>query len=222
MDADTMPCTRVVGVAEDVVQQNFSDAERLLYYLPDEGPPPMRPGNRIWIRFSGGDPSTRLETVRRAVQRVMPPPGYVTVSRLEDVVDTQRRSWTLGATMFVALGVLALLVAAVGLHGVIGYAVAQRLHELGIRIALGAQSGSIVRLVVLQAVSMVAVGLAVGGALALVAARWMQPLLFGESARDPAVFLVVTAVVGVVTLVASAGPAVRATRADPGAALRFD
>jgi ABC-type antimicrobial peptide transport system permease subunit len=100
--------------------------------------------------------------------------------------------------------------------------VAQRLHELGIRIALGAQSGSIVRLVVLQAVSMVAVGLAIGGALALVAARWMQPLLFGESARDPAVFLVVTAVVGVVTLVASTGPAVRATRADPGAALRFD
>jgi predicted permease len=222
MDADTMPCTRVVGVAEDVVQQNFSDAERLLYYLPDEGPAPARPGNRIWIRFSGGDPSARLEAVRHAIQRVMPPPGYVTVSRLEDVVDTQRRSWTLGATMFVALGVLALLVAAVGLHGVIGYAVAQRLHELGIRIALGAQSASIVRLVVLQAVSMVAVGLAIGGALALVAARWMQPLLFGESARDPAVFGIVAVVIGVVSLVASAGPAMRATRADPGAALRFD
>lgn len=222
MDADTMPCTRVVGVAEDVVQQNFSDAERLLYYLPDEGPAPARPGNRIWIRFSGGDPSARLEAVRRAIQRVMPPPGYVTVSRLEDVVDTQRRSWTLGATMFVALGVLALLVAAVGLHGVIGYAVAQRLHELGIRIALGAPSASIVRLVVLQAVSMVAVGLAIGGALALVAARWMQPLLFGESARDPAVFGIVAVVIGVVSLVAAAGPAMRATRADPGAALRFD
>jgi predicted permease len=220
MDADTMPCTRVVGVAEDVVQQNFSDAERLLYYIPDEGPPPMRPANRIWIRFAGGDPSARLETVRRALQRVMPPPGYVTVFRLEDVVDTQRRSWTIGATMFVALGVLALLVAAVGLHGVIGYAVAQRLHELGIRIALGAQSASIVRLVVAQAVSMVAVGLAIGAGLALVAARWIQPLLFGESARDPAVFGLVAVVVGIVSLVASAGPAVRATRADPGAALR--
>ncbi|HEV8217236.1 MAG TPA: ADOP family duplicated permease [Gemmatimonadaceae bacterium] len=222
IDADTVPCTRVVGVAEDVVQQNFSDAERLLYYLPDEGPLPMRPGNRIWIRFSGGDPSTRLEAVRRAVQRVMPPPGYVTVSRLEDVVDTQRRSWTLGATMFVALGVLALLVAAIGLHGVIGYAVTQRRHELGIRIALGAQSADIVRLVVVQAVAMVAVGLAIGGALALVAARWMQPLLFGESARDPAVFVVVAALVGVVSLVASAGPAMRATSADPGSVLRFD
>jgi ABC-type antimicrobial peptide transport system permease subunit len=124
--------------------------------------------------------------------------------------------------MFVALGVLALLVAAIGLHGVIGYAVTQRRHELGIRIALGAQSADIVRLVVVQAVAMVAVGLAIGGALALVAARWMQPLLFGESARDPAVFVVVAALVGVVSLVASAGPAMRATSADPGSVLRFD
>ncbi len=220
IDADTMPCTRVVGVAEDVTQQSISDAERLIYYMPDEGPPPMRPGNRLWIRFAGGDPSTRLEAVRRAVQRVMPPPGYVTVFRLEDVVDAQRRSWTLGATMFVALGVLALLVAAVGLHGVIGYSVAQRLHELGIRIALGAQSASIVRLVVAQAVAMVAIGLAIGVGAALLAARWMQPLLFGESARDPIVLGAVAVVVGIVSLVASAGPALRATGADPGAALR--
>jgi len=220
VDADTMPCTRVVGVAEDVLQQSIDDAERLLYYIPDEGPPPMRPGNRIWIRFAGDDPSAQLETVRRALQRVMPPPGYVRVSRLESVVDNQRRSWTLGATMFVSLGVLALLVAAVGLHGVIGYSVSQRMHELGIRIALGAQGGNIVRLVVAQAVGLVAVGLTIGLATAYGVAHWVQPLLFNESARDPIVFVGVSAVLAIVSVAGSAGPAWRATHADPNVALR--
>ncbi|HEY6830710.1 MAG TPA: FtsX-like permease family protein, partial [Gemmatimonadaceae bacterium] len=220
VDADTMPCTRVVGVAEDVVQQSIDDAERLLYYIPDEGPPPMRPGNRIWIRFAGDDPSAQLETVRRALQRVMPPPGYVTVSRLENVVDNQRRSWTLGATMFVSLGVLALVVAAVGLHGVIGYSVSQRMHELGIRIALGARGGNIVRLVVAQAVALVAVGLTIGLLTAYGVAHWVQPLLFNESARDPIVFVGVSAVLAIVSIAGSAGPAWRATHADPNVALR--
>jgi hypothetical protein len=221
VDADTMPCTRVVGVAEDVVQQNIEDTERLLYYIPDEGPPPMRPGNRIWIRFAGDDPSAQIETVRRALQRVMPPPGYVTVSRLEDTVNNQRRSWTLGATMFVSFGALALLVAAVGLHGVIGYSVSQRMHELGVRVALGAQRGNIVRLVVGQAVAMVIVGLAIGIATAFGVARWVQPLLFDESARDPVVFIAVSVLVAVVSVVGSAGPAWRAALADPSAALRL-
>jgi len=220
VDADTMPCTRVVGVAEDVLQQSIDDAERLLYYIPDEGPPPMRPGNRIWIRFAGEDPSAQLETVRRGLQRVMPPPGYVTVSRLESVVDNQRRSWTLGATMFVSLGMLALLVAAVGLHGVIGYSVSQRMHELGIRIALGAQRGNIIRLVVAQAIALVAVGLAIGVAAAFGVAHWVQPLLFNESARDPVVFVSVSVVLAIVSVAGSAGPAWRATRADPSTALR--
>jgi len=220
MDAPTEPCTRVIGVAEDAVQNSIDDTERLLYYLPDEGPPPMRPGNRLWIRFEGGDPSAHMEAVRRALQRVMPPPGYVTVSRLEDAVDTQRRSWTLGATMFVAFGALALLVAAVGLHGVIGYSVAQRVHELAIRIALGAQRADVVRLVAAQAVAFVAIGLSLGLGVAWVAARWVQPLLFGESARDPVVFVGVGLAVSIVSVVASAGPAMRATRADPSSALR--
>src|SRR5262249_32979243 len=111
-------------------------------------------------------------------------------------------------------------VAAVGLHGVIGYNVAQRAQELGIRIALGAQRHDVVRLVVAQAVALIVTGLAIGMALALAAARWVQPLLFGESAGDPVVCIGVGVVVGVVSLLASAGPALRATRADPSSALR--
>jgi ABC-type antimicrobial peptide transport system permease subunit len=219
MDADTMPCMRVIGVAEDVVQQTIFDNERLIYYIPDESPT-IRPGNRIWIRFARGDATAQMETVRRALQAVMPAPGYVTVVPLENVVDAQRRSWKLGATMFVAFGALALVVAAVGLYGVISYNVAQRTHELGIRIALGAQTADVVRLVVNQAVSFAGVGVALGMLGALAVSRWVAPLLFGESPRDPLVYMVVAAVIGAVSLIASAGPALRATRADPNAALR--
>jgi putative ABC transport system permease protein len=137
-------------------------------------------------------------------------------------VDQQRRSWRLGAAMFAVFGLLALVVAGVGLYGVIAYDVTQRLHEIGVRIALGAQASAVVRLVVARAVAFAAAGTSIGLALVLVAARWIQPLLFHESARDPLVLLGVSATIGVVSLAASAAPAFRATRADPCLALRSD
>src|SRR5262249_43499409 len=149
--------TMVIGIAEDAVQYSISDNERLLYYTPDEGPQSPRPANRIMLRMSG-DAAARGEQVRRAIQAVMPPPAYVTVSTLEDLVDRQRWSWRLGAEAFTVFGVLALLVAAVGLYAVIAYDVEQRTHELGVRVALGAQVWRIVGLVVEQAVAFAAVG----------------------------------------------------------------
>jgi putative ABC transport system permease protein len=215
------PCRMVVGVAEDAVQQSITDDERLMYYVPDEQPP-HRPSNRIFLRMRGGNPSGHAEEVRRALQRIMPGQAYVAVSALEDIMDTQRRSWRLGATMFVAFGALALIVAAVGLYGVIAYNIAQRMHELSVRVALGARSGDIMRLVITQGVSFAAAGIASGLAVALLAGRWIQPLLFAESARDPVVLGSVSGVIGLVALLASAAPAMRAARADPTAALRSD
>ena len=124
--------------------------------------------------------------------------------------------------MFVAFGGLALLVAAVGLYGVITYNVAQRMHELGVRIALGAQSRDVVRLVVGQGVRFALAGVTIGLGLALLAARWIQPLLFEQSARDPAVYAVVGGLLLVVAMIASGVPAARATRADPNSALRAE
>jgi len=152
----------------------------------------------------------------------MPAPAYVTVSTLEDLVDAQRRSWQLGATMFVAFGALALIVAAIGLYGVITYDVAQRMHELAVRIALGARTTHIVSLVATQAFSFAGTGVTLGIAVVLLVARWVQPLLFGESARDPIILGAVGVTLGLVALVASAAPAARASRADPSTTLRSD
>ena len=220
LESEANPCMRVIGVAEDAVQYSIQDKARLLYYMPDDQPSQVSPGRRLFLRMSGADPRGQMERVRRALQAVMPAPAYVTVSTLEDVVDAQRRSWQLGATMFVAFGVLALIVAAVGLYGVINYDVAQRAHELAIRVALGARAADIVRLVLAHAFSFAGAGIALGFGAVLVLARWVQPLLFDESARDPLILAGVAAAISAVALIASASPAARASRTDPNTALR--
>jgi predicted permease len=214
------PCTTVVGVAEDVAHQSLVDEKHYRYYVPIEQ---FRPGAgyAVLLRMRG-DPAEATNRVRRTLQAVMPGQTYVTVRPLSELVDGQRRSWRVGATMFVAFGVLALIVAAVGLYGVIAYNVAQRMHELGVRVALGAQTSDVVRLVVGQGIRFAVAGVSVGSLLALLAARWVQPLLFGQSAKDAWVFSAVGVVLVGVAIVASALPARRATRVDPNAVLRAD
>jgi putative ABC transport system permease protein len=218
--ADTMPCTTVVGIAEDMVQEALTGEKRYHYYLPIEQHRPTG-GHSLLIKMRG-DPALQAEVVRGALQRVMPGQSYVTVRPLRELVDAKRRSWRLGATMFVAFGVLALVVAAVGLYGVVGYNVTQRMHELGVRAALGAQPGDILRLVTGQGLRYALAGVAVGTALALAGSRWLQPLLFEQSATDPVIYGLVAAVLLLVALVASAVPAARAAKADPNAALRAE
>jgi putative ABC transport system permease protein len=216
-------CTIVVGVAEDAVQGTLLDDQHLLYYLPfDQKSPDGGTRSRLVLSMADGDAARYVEEVRRDLQKVMPGESYVTVWPLADEVNSQRRSWRLGATMFVGFGVLALLVAAVGLYGVVAYNVGQRMHELGVRIALGAQTSNILGLVVGQGVRFALAGVATGTAVALGAGRWLQPLLFHESAHDPAVIGAVGVVMLVVALAASALPALRAAKADPNAALRSD
>ena len=216
-----MPCTTVIGIAEDAAYDNLTDDRRFVQYLPVTQLS-QRWGNKMLLRVSGPRAESSVDAVRRGLQRAMPGSGYVTVQPFADLVDAQRRSWALGATMFVAFGGLALLVAAVGLYGVIAYNVAQRMHELGIRIALGAQARDVVRRVVGQGVSFAVAGIAIGLLVALAASRSLQPLLFRQSATDPLTYSAVGASILLVALLASAIPARRATRADPNVALRSD
>jgi predicted permease len=220
MRADTMPCMTVVGIAEDMVQREITGTQRFHYYLPIDQQTRTW-GNWMVLRLRG-DPAREAEGIRAALQRVMPGTSYVTARLLRDIVHDAQRSWRLGSTMFLAFGLLALIVAAVGLYGVISYNVAQRSHELGVRVALGAQARDIVRLVVGQGARFATLGLGLGLALAYLAARWVQPLLFQQSARDPAVYGLVSALLLGVALFSSALPAMRATRADPNTALRSD
>ncbi|MEX2180305.1 MAG: ABC transporter permease [Gemmatimonadaceae bacterium] len=220
--SDTIPCTTVVGIAEDIVQRQnqLADARRFHYYLPSDQFRPQR-GDYLIVRVPG-NASAQQEPVRKALQAKMPGQSYVTVRPLMDIVEGSQRSWQLGATLFVAFGLLALAVAAIGLYGVIAYNVTQRMHELGVRVALGAQRPDILRLVVGQSARFALAGVTVGCALALVASRWVQPLLFQQSATDPGIYVAVSAIMVVVALGASMSPALRAARADPNSALRSE
>ena len=219
VQADTMPCTYVVGVAENIKQRELDNDPGLSYYLsaaqfrPDIG--------GLFVR-TRGPAADAQESIRRQLQRVMPGASYVVVDPLSELLSEETRSWRLGATMFVVFGLLALVLAAIGLYSVVAYNVAQRRHELGVRAALGARMGDLARLVVRDAMQLTVIGVAIGTGIALFVARWVTPLLFRESPRDPWVFGLVAAVLLGVAALASFLPAQRAARADPMRALRSD
>jgi len=152
----------------------------------------------------------------------MPGAAYISAQPLRNMVDPTMQSWRFGATMLVAFGALALTLAGVGLYGVIAYGVAQRRQEIGVRIALGAQATNIVRLVVGGGLRLVTTGVVLGSLLAFMAGRWVTGLLFEESPSDPAVYILVAVTLVVVALLATAVPAVAASRLDPNVALRAD
>jgi predicted permease len=217
---DTAQFTTVIGIAEDAAQQDLVGDDRFRYYLPIDQFRPER-GSYLITRVRG-DPAVVGEAIRKALQPLMPGQAYVTTRPMRELVSSRQRAWRFGATMFLAFGVLALIVAAIGLYGVIGYDVTQRMHELGVRIALGAQTGDLVRLVVSQGVRVSLIGIGVGCLIALAAGTQIQPLLFQQSARDPVVYGIVGGVLLVVALVACLAPARRAAKADPNLALRSE
>jgi putative ABC transport system permease protein len=214
-------CTTVVGIAEDVARIGIIDTARYTYYLPVDQINP-RWGSTLYVRLATSDVDAGIETVRRAMQAEMPGNGFVIVTPVQKRVDDQRRAWRLGATLFLAFGGLALIVAAIGLYGVTGYNVAQRMHELGVRVALGAAKRDIVALVVRDALLVTAAGIGIGLMVALAGSRWLQPLLYRQSARDPVTYAAIGAIMLLVALAASAIPAGRAARVDPNRALRSE
>jgi ABC-type antimicrobial peptide transport system permease subunit len=175
----------------------------------------------VFVRVDG-EVTRYAETVRRRLQRLMPGAAYLAVTPMHDIVAPAMRSWQLGATMFVALGVLALVLAVIGLYSVIAYGVAQRTRELGVRRALGAPLRHVLWLVLRDGVQFTVLGLALGGAIAAGAGRWIEPLLFGERPTDPWVYGVVTTVLFLAAIGASVLPALRAARVAPSVALRAD
>jgi putative ABC transport system permease protein len=173
-----------------------------------------------WVVRTAGEPAALAPAARSAVWAV---DGTLPITRLQPLdrvraAATGREQFTL--LLVTLFAVLALVLAAVGLYGVTAYAVAQRTRELGIRVALGATSRDVVRLVLDMGGRLVLVGLAIGTLAALMLSRLMSTLLFGVSARDPMTFAGVALLLAAVSMVACYIPARRATRVDPVIALR--
>jgi predicted permease len=217
--SDTMPCTTVVGIAENIKEQSLAADSGYFYYLPWTQQSPQNGG--LFVRTRGNAAQFK-ETVRRRLQRDMPGASYVTITPISEIIGSQTRSWNLGATMFATFGALALVLAAIGLYSVIAYNVAQRTHEMGVRVALGAQMRDVVRLVLTDGLRLSVAGLAIGMVVALWAVKWVKPLLFDVSPRDPFVFVTVGGTLLGVAILASLIPARRAAKVEPTVALRSD
>ena len=218
VDDQSAPCTTVVGIAENIRTRDLTGTPEFHYYLPADQ---FSTEELLIVRVNGAA-IEQADAIRRRVQRVMPGSAYVAAIPMERIMAPRVRSWQYGATMFAAFGALALVIAAIGLYSVVAFAVTQRTHELGLRIALGAQMNDILRLVISEGIGLALAGVTIGFAVALTAGAKMSPLLFNVSPRDPVTYAVVATVLVAVAAVASAVPAMRAAKVDPNIALRTE
>jgi len=166
------------------------------------------------------NPSDMAESARRIIAGVDPTQPISSVRTMDDLIDLDVADRQQQMTLLSAFAGLALLLAAVGLYGVLSYAVTQRSRELGLRMALGASAGSVMRMVVWRGLALTATGLAIGLGFAWVGARALSALLYGVTAGDPATFAAVVGALGTIALAACYLPARRASRVDPMVVLR--
>jgi putative ABC transport system permease protein len=207
----------VVGVAADIKHKQLTSEPDFQGYMP------YRQGGwssaAIVVRTLG-DPTRATGTVLAALKEADP---YVPAYRVVSMDESIRRSYFLQALyskMFTAFAVIALILAAVGVYGVIAYSVSQRTREIGVRVALGAQRINVLALILGQGALLAAAGIGIGLAGALGVTRFLRAMLYGVSPFDPASFVAVTLVLSAIAFLASYVPARRAARVDPVEALR--
>jgi predicted permease len=207
----------VVGIAPDAKYFTLGEEPQPFFYLPFLQH--YAPNVTLYVR-AYGDPAGVLGNVRTMVQEMDRSMPLTNVNTSREVVDQVLWAPRMAAQLLASFGGLALVLASIGIHGVISYSVRRRTHEIGIRIALGAQVGDVVRMVLWQAGLIVAAGVAGGIGIALVAGRGLGSLLYGVRSADPVTFASTAALLMAITLLASYIPARRATRIDPLEALR--
>jgi predicted permease len=218
--ADSAPCAQVVGIVENARRYELREPPSMQYYIPlgqERGF-----GGTVLLARPLGTPAEAAPAVKAAIES-----GDALIERadafpMQERIDPLLRSWRLGATLFSLGGGLALAVAVLGLYSVMSYSVAQRHHELGVRMALGATSERIVRMVMQRGLLMAGAGVAAGIVVAIFAGRLVEDMLFETTSRDPVVLGTAVVVLLAAAALASLLPALRARRVDPIRALRSD
>ncbi len=214
---DNSPWVTIVGVVADEKQDGLD--------RPAEPTEYSSIGQRLqnpltFVVRTTVDPDAAFAGARAQVAAVDKDLALTQPATLDDVVDTSMAEARFRTTLLAVFAGIALLLAALGIYGVLAYFVSQRARELGIRLALGAEPAALFRMVLSQGMRPVAVGSAIGLAGAVAVTTLMQSLLFGVTPVDPAAYLVATGVLGAIAVAACALPALRATRVDPLVALR--
>jgi putative ABC transport system permease protein len=207
----------IVGVVDDMRSNGPGDEPPLTLYMPSST---WVNGQQTFIIRGNVPVTTLLPQIRRTVSSIDPLLALSNVSTIEESLRGVLAMPHFTMLLLTLLGGTGLVLAVVGVYGVISYFVTQRTHEFGVRLALGASSNAVQWLVVRQGLLLAGVGMIVGCSLAFVAARMLQSLVFGITPHDPLTFVSVAALLAAVAIAASYLPARRATRIDPLEALR--
>jgi predicted permease len=223
------PWYQVVGVAGDVRDDGMGKDPVPVVYWPqvvedfweEQGPVSQR-SMAYAVRVTNGNPNALLPEVRKAVWSVNSNLPLARVQTLKELASSSMAQTTFTLIMLGIAAAVALFLGAVGIYGVISYVVSQRTREIGVRMAMGAESADVSRMVLRQAGVLAAMGVVVGLVAAGGLTRLMASLLYGVSPMDPVTFGAVAAALAVIALVASWVPAWRASRVDPVVALRFE
>lgn len=214
----TAPWLTVVGVVANVKHYALDTDSRVTFYMPHQ----QSPSSSMYVTVRAtGDPFTVAAAVTQEARAMDPNvPVYDTKTMDQRLSESlaRRRFAMFALALFAAV---AALLAAVGIYGVMSYTVSQRTREIGIRVALGANTGDVLRLMVSQGMRLALIGVAIGLGAAIIITRVMASLLFSVSATDPATFVVIALILAGVALLACYIPARRATRVDPMEALRY-
>jgi ABC-type antimicrobial peptide transport system permease subunit len=214
----------VIGVMRDSHIRDVVERPGLQILTPFVSDSIGRPRDvrTIIVRARAGQTAAVQALIRRELAITFPASSAAFIKSVSESVAAELRPWRVGLYLFGGFGALALMVAALGTYSVLSYAVTQRLHEIGVRLALGARTLDVLHLVVAEGLRLAMVGVAIGIALALAASRVMQSLLYDTSPREPMVTVGVAALLVVIAAVASAVPARRAARVDPVEVLRAE
>ena len=217
IDTDRWPRAwrTIVGVVSDARDYGLDEPVPPIFYFAAAQEPPDRMTLIVRGRIRPGE-------LREPLARIDPSQPVDRVSPLRDVLAESLAARRFPLRLLGVFAALALVLSAVGIYGVTAYAVAQRTREIGVRMAIGASAGEVVRMVLASALRTVGLGLCIGTAGALVAGRLIASQLYGVNARDPLTFAAIAGLLGAVALAASGIPAMRAARIDPIAALRAE
>ena len=209
----------IVGIVGDLRDWSWSEPKVAQMYLPNTQNTSKI--MRLVVR-SSDDPAQLTAAVRAVVESVDPNQPVTEVDSMDEfltIVLAQRR---LNMSLLAFFAAVAAILAAIGIYGVMSYAVSQRSHEIGIRMALGAESRDVLRMIVKEGMRLALLGLLLGIVGAIVATKYLESQLYGVKARDPLTFISVAVGLGLVALAACYFPARRATKVDPLAALRYE